>query len=137
MLDLKKFVFRHVQIEHTLKAPSLINITEDGIEIFVNDVHSAKEYLPILIRQDGISIYFNNEHPLNAYLQIFFNEWWSIIVTISEISISVNDWQFWKQKSPINVNEEWNSILVKDDHPSNALFSIRVTKEGAWKLKGK
>ena len=57
-----------VSDEHSLKAKSPIDFTDDGIVICVSDLQPEKEALPIDFTDDGISnvICFNDEQYLKV-----------------------------------------------------------------------
>ena len=57
----------YIQKKH--KIQSSINDTEEGIEICFNDVHSEKEAFSIEVTEDEIDI-FVNEHPEKAFSPI-------------------------------------------------------------------
>ena len=46
-----------VSEKHFLKAPSPIEVTDDGIEIWVSEKHFLKAFFPIDVTDDGIAIY--------------------------------------------------------------------------------
>ena len=84
----------------------MIDVTDDGINNLVNDLHSKKQFFPINFNEDGISnsIFDNNEHPLKASFRI---------ETIEEgIVICVNDEHFLKAIFPIKATEEGISNVI-------------------------
>ena len=52
-----------LKIEHPLKAQFLAEVTDDGIDICVNDEHSEKAQFSIEVTDDGIEICVNAENP--------------------------------------------------------------------------
>ena len=72
---------------HPLNELCLIEVTEEGIDICVNDEHLQKAPCPIEIREEGV---------------------WNVIC--------VNDEHSKKAQSPIEVKEEGIVICVNDEH---------------------
>ena len=54
----------------SLNVPSPINVTDDGIIIFVNDVQPLNAFDPKLVTVDGTFISVSFEHPKKAFLAI-------------------------------------------------------------------
>lgn len=52
--------------EQPLNAWSLIDITEDGINIFINDVQFLNTFVLIVFNEIGKTIFLREEHPSNA-----------------------------------------------------------------------
>ena len=88
---------------HPPNAKFLIEVTEEGIVIWVNDEHPLKVYCSIEVEEEGIVICVNDEQPEKALSP---NE-----ITEEGIEICINDEHFLKAEISINVTDEGMAIL--------------------------
>lgn len=51
---------------HSLKADSLIDIIEEGIDISLSDEHCSKTQFPIVVTVEGIEIFLSDLHLQKA-----------------------------------------------------------------------
>lgn len=63
-----------VNDEHSLKAKSLIEVTDEGIDIWINDKHLVKVPYSIEVTEGGITICVNDAQSINASSPISFTE---------------------------------------------------------------
>ena len=94
--EFKKRIVICVNDEHSSKASSPIEVTEEGIVICLNDEHPIKAHFLIAVTEEGFVICVNDEHPGKAY---------SPIEVIEEgIVICINLVQFLKHSSSISIS---------------------------------
>ena len=68
---------------HSENAYSSINVTEEGILIWMSEKHLSKVCFSIDVKEDKISIFVNFSHPQKAYSPIDFTEE-GILICVSD-----------------------------------------------------
>lgn len=111
---------------HFSNAWGQICVTDEGIDICVNETHSLKELSPMKVTDGGSVISFKFEHWEKVLVSIFLiNDGDSNINFSSDEHCSNAD-------TPMKPTEEGIVISVSDEQPINPFIKIFVIEEGIF-----